>query len=149
MVLDTCIKGNKKQFCMSGDTNFKQPQKYYHSKLILFYPWKNEDDLITGFNSYMESYIDKQDVIHKNAKSFNEDCETFHSALEAFENDVIPQSAWDSIVPSIAEENAVTNTRRISDYPDDNWRGRTWWYYCNKTCYKCTTRNRSTIKIIC
>ena len=59
----------------------------------------------------MESYIDKQDVIHKNAKSFNEDCERFDSALEAFKNDVIPQSAWDSIVPSIAEENAVINTK--------------------------------------
>ena len=59
----------------------------------------------------MESYIDKQDVKHKNAQSFNEDCERYHSALEAFENDVIPQSAWDSIVPSIAEENAVTNTQ--------------------------------------
>ena len=30
-----------------------EPEKYYHAKLILFYPWKNEDDLITGFNSYM------------------------------------------------------------------------------------------------
>ena len=59
----------------------------------------------------MESYIDKQDVIHQNAKSFNEDCEIFDSALEAFENDVIPQSVWDSIVPSIAEENAMTNTQ--------------------------------------
>ena len=34
-----------------------EPQKYYHSTLILFCPWKNEDDLITGFNSYMEPYI--------------------------------------------------------------------------------------------
>ena len=59
-----------------------EPQKYCHSKLILFYPWNNEDDLITGFNSYMESYIDKQDVIHKNAQSFNEDCERFDSALK-------------------------------------------------------------------
>ena len=42
----------KKQFYVSGDTNFKQSHKN-HSKLILFYPWKNEDDLITGFNSYM------------------------------------------------------------------------------------------------
>ena len=33
---------------------------------------------------------------HKNAQLFNEDCEKFDSALEAFENDVIPQSAWDS-----------------------------------------------------
>ena len=85
-----------------------EPQKYYHSKLILFYPWKNEDDLLTGFNSYMESHIEKQDVIHKSANPFNGDCERFDSALE---NDVIPQSAWDSIVPSIAEENAVTNTQ--------------------------------------
>ena len=88
-----------------------EPQKYHHSKLILFYPWKNEDDLITGFNSYMVSYIDKQDVIHKNTQSFNEDCERFDSALEAFENDFIQQSAWDSIVPTIAEEDAVTNTQ--------------------------------------
>ena len=88
-----------------------EPEKYYHSKLILFYSWKNKDDLITGFNSYMESYIDKQDVIHKNAQSFNEDCERFDSALEAFENDVILQSTWDSIVPSIAEEDALTYTQ--------------------------------------
>ena len=47
----------------------------------------------------------------QNAQSFNEDCERFDSALKAFENDVIPQSAWDSIVPSIAEEDAVTNTQ--------------------------------------
>ena len=47
----------------------------------------------------------------KNAKSFNEDCERFDSDLETFENDGIPQSAWDSKVPSIAEENAVTNTQ--------------------------------------
>ena len=59
----------------------------------------------------MESYIDKQYVIHKNVKFFNEDCEGFDSVLEAFENDVIPQSAWDSIVPNVAEENAVTSTQ--------------------------------------
>ena len=46
--------------------------------------------MITGFNSYMESYIDKEDAIHKKAKSFNEDCERFDSALEVFKNDVIP-----------------------------------------------------------
>ena len=104
----------RKQEAILHVTRYKmqtQPEKYYHSKLILFYPWTNEDDLITGFNSYMQSYIHKQDIIHKNAQSFNEDCERFDSALEAFENDVIPQSAWDSIVPTIAEEDAMTHTQ--------------------------------------
>ena len=84
-------------------------RKVLSFKIVLFYPWKNEDDLITGFNSYMESYIDKQDVIHKNAQLFNEDSERFDSVLEAFENDVIPQSAWDSIVPSFAQDDALTH----------------------------------------
>ena len=104
----------RKQEAILHVTRYKmhtQPEKYYHAKLILFYPWTNEDDLITGFNSYMQSYIHKQDIIHKNAQSFNEDCERFDSALEAFENDVIPQSAWDSIVPTIAEEDAMTHTQ--------------------------------------
>ena len=102
----------RKQEAILYVTRYKlqtEPEKYYHANLILFYPWTNEDDLITGFNSYMESYIHKQDIIHKNAQSFKEDCERFDSALEAFENDVIPQSAWDSIVPSIAEEDAMTH----------------------------------------
>ena len=104
----------RKQEAILHITRYKmhtQPEKYYHSKLLLFYPWTNEDDLITGFNSYMQSYIHEQDIIHENAKSFNEDCERFDSALEAFENDVIPQSAWDSIVPTIAEEDVMTHTQ--------------------------------------
>ena len=61
----------------------------------------------------MQSYIHKQDIIHENAQLFNEDCEKFDSALEAFENDVIPQSAWDSIVSTIAEEDAMTHTQGL------------------------------------
>ena len=45
---------------------------------------KSNFDMITGFNSYMESYIHKQDIIHKNVQSFNEDCERFDSALGSF-----------------------------------------------------------------
>ena len=103
----------RKQEAILHVTRYKlqtEPEKYYHAEFILFYSWKNEDNLITGFSSYMELYIHKQDIIHKNAQSFSEDCERSDSALEAFENDVIPQSAWDSIVPSIAEEDALTHT---------------------------------------
>ena len=126
-----------------------EPEKYYHSKLILFYPWGNEDDLITELNSYMESYIDKQDIIHKNAQLFNEDCERFDSALEAFENDVIPQSAWDSIESSIAEEDALTHTEGFHTIQVTTEKETYADTIVKKTCYKCTTRHRSIIKIIC
>ena len=49
-----------------------EPEKYYHAKLLLNYPWKNEDDIISPFTTYHESYISKQEIIHQNAKRFNE-----------------------------------------------------------------------------
>ena len=44
-----------------------KPEKYYHAKLLLYYPWNNEDDIILPFTTYHESYISKQDIIHENA----------------------------------------------------------------------------------
>ena len=74
MVLDTCIKGNKKQFCVfRRSKTSNRATKTLSFKINPILSLENEDDLITGFNSYMESYIEKQDVIHKNAQSFNED----------------------------------------------------------------------------
>ena len=29
-----------------------EPEKYYHVKLLLYYPWKNEDDIISPFTTY-------------------------------------------------------------------------------------------------
>ena len=53
----------RKQESILHVTRYKlqtEPEKYYHLKLILLYPWKDEDDLITGLNSYMESCIENK-----------------------------------------------------------------------------------------
>ena len=34
-----------------------EPEKYYHARLLLYYPWHNEDDIISPFTTYHESYI--------------------------------------------------------------------------------------------
>ena len=35
----------------------REPEKYYHAKLLLYYPWNHEDDLISTYQSYQDSYI--------------------------------------------------------------------------------------------
>ena len=45
-----------------------ETEKYYHSKLLLYYPWNHEDDIILTFTTYHESYMSKKDIIHQNAK---------------------------------------------------------------------------------
>ena len=87
-----------------------QPEKYYHAKLLLYYPWLDEEELITGFNSYEQSYISKQHNIASNAKKFNDDCELYDISPEDIENNMA-QSVWDYTSQSLAKEDALTKKK--------------------------------------
>ena len=86
------------------------PEKYYYSKFLLYYPWTNEEEVLTRFNSYQESYLAKQHIIHPNAQHINDDCQLFDLSPEDVENEnvenEIPQSVWDLTAPSIAQDDA-------------------------------------------
>ena len=56
-----------------------EPEKYYHAKLLLYYPWETENDLIAGFSSYQESYRNKQNALQQNSLKFNDDCKLFRT----------------------------------------------------------------------
>ena len=86
----------------------REPEKYYHAKL-LYYPW-NEDDILSTYRSYHDSYISKQDIIHQNAQKFNEDCVAFDIDLQDVENN-IPQSAREMVAPNIAQDDTTTNVQ--------------------------------------
>ena len=85
-----------------------EPEKYYHSKLLLYYPRNHEDDIISTYQSYHDSYISKQHIIHQNAQKINEDCVTFDIDLQDLEHN-IPQSAWEMVAPNIAQDDRTTN----------------------------------------
>ena len=61
-----------------------EPEKYYHAKLLLYYPWNKEDYIISTYQSYQDSYISKQHIIHQNAQKFNEDCVAFENRPTRF-----------------------------------------------------------------
>ena len=71
-----------------------EPEKYYHAKLLLYYQWNHEDDIISTYQSYQDSYISKQHILHQNAQKCNEDCVAFDIDLQDLEHN-IPQSAWE------------------------------------------------------
>ena len=87
-----------------------EPEKYYHAKLLLYYPWNDKDDIISTYQSYHDSYISKQDIIHQNAQKFNEDCVAFDIDLQNLENN-IPQSAWEMVAPNIAQDDRTTHVQ--------------------------------------
>ena len=90
-----------------------EPEKYYHAKLLLYYPWHNKHDIISPFRTYHESYINKQDIMHQNAEKFNEDCVAFDVDLKDLENN-IPQSAWEMVAPNIGQDDTITHLQGFS-----------------------------------
>ena len=79
-----------------------EPEKYYHAKLLLYFPWCRQDELISGFTSYFESYMSKVMVIQNNAEHFNDDCDLFDIANEDLENGVA-QTVWELVAPTICK----------------------------------------------
>ena len=90
-----------------------EPEKYYHAKLLLYYPWKQEDDIISTYQSYQDSYMNKQHIIHQNAPKFNEDCVAFDINIQDLEHN-IPQSAWEMVASNIAHDDNTTNATGFS-----------------------------------
>ena len=65
---------------------------------------------MSTYQSYHDSYISKQHIIHQNAQKFNEDCVAFDIDLQDLENN-IPQSAWEMVSPNIAQDDRITNVQ--------------------------------------
>ena len=79
----------------------------------MYYPWINENELISGFKTHEDSYKHKQHLIQEVANKFNEDCELFDVSVDDIENDTM-QSAWDLVAPSIAQDDAITSSEGCS-----------------------------------
>ena len=63
--------------------------------------------IISTYQSYQDSYINKQHIIRQNAQKFNENCVAFDIDIHLEHN--IPQSAWEMVAPNIALDDITTN----------------------------------------
>ena len=96
-----------------------EPEKYYHSKLLLYYPWCNKEEIISGFDTYQNLYIAKQETVHENSQHFNDDCEIFDLSEQDVDNN-LPQSTWDLTAPCIAQEDGLTLNQGFTTIPNLN-----------------------------
>ena len=63
--------------------------------------------MISAYTTYHESYMSKQDIIHKNAKRLMKTV-AFDLDLQDLENN-LPQSVWEMVAPNIAQDDRTTN----------------------------------------
>ena len=68
--------------------------KYYYSKLLLFWPWCKEEQLLEGYGTYQEHYADVKNIVEGNASPFNMNCEEIEEAFDDFVRNPPTVSEW-------------------------------------------------------
>ena len=66
----------------------KEPECYFHHLLMLYYPWRNESELMAADQSYTSKFYEPnvQDVIESNRSVFEPDADAVTEALENLRN---------------------------------------------------------------
>ena len=83
----------------------KEPEKYYHSRLILYMPWNSEDELLGEYNTYEDHYNDVKDVVERNAGKYHLHSNVLDAAINDIADNGPPEIVWDSIAPTIEQDN--------------------------------------------
>lgn len=66
----------------------KEPERYFHHLLMLYYPWRNESDLMATDQSYASKFNEPnvQEVVELNRSVFEPDADAVTETLENFRN---------------------------------------------------------------
>ena len=98
------------------------PEKYYHSFLMLFFPWSSEENLKGTFETYEEQYKSNRNIVDHNASHFNHNSDHLDNAIDALTKNGSPKTSRDTVAPMIEEENinAQQNGYHVHQGGDDD-----------------------------
>jgi hypothetical protein len=85
----------------------KEPEKYFHHLLMLYFPWRNENELLGTDQTYVSKFYepDIQSIVQRNKEIFEPDSDAINEALETLRNsDGMPARSYDPINDQENEE---------------------------------------------
>lgn len=96
---------------------------YYRELIMLYYPWKNEDNLMGSCSSYDDRFVELEEHINLHRKQFEPFAKEVDEAERVLAADPDLEDNWDELAPCAEHENrkdkqkVVTNTDTgIEDY---------------------------------
>ena len=78
----------------------KEPEKYFHDLLMLYFPWRDEQELLGQDQTYISKLYepDVQKTVQRNKDIFEPDGDGINDALESLRNfDGVPVHSYDLI----------------------------------------------------
>ena len=83
----------------------KQSEKFFHSKLMFYIPWRNEDDLKLNFSTFEESYQVLEDNVKQNMQQFEYNSDSVEAALQDYEENGPVVDVWDTLNSEAIQRN--------------------------------------------
>ena len=83
----------------------KEPENYSRAKLMLYFPWRNEEpDLLGGFESYREHFVAVKEELLANESKYTEVTEAENLDIQ---NDGHPEHVWAALAPETEHANRL------------------------------------------
>jgi hypothetical protein len=96
-------------------SQYKDPEKYYHSILVLYLPWREEtEDLLGGYDCYEDHYYVVHDQIEITRNQYERNMEVLDQALEELDEKGLPEK-WDNIAAEIEKEKLQDKAEGVVD----------------------------------
>jgi len=86
----------------------KNPEKYFYSKLLLYYPWMNENRDLADCQSFEQKYLLVKNIIDENIQKFEPLATTISQVFDNMEENPLTEEAWDEINPQ-AQQSELTD----------------------------------------
>ena len=90
----------KAVICYHTPNKCKEPEKYFHHLLMLYFPWCDEQELLGQDQTYISKFYepDVQKTVQCNKKIFEPDGDAINDVLESLQNlDGMPVHSYDPI----------------------------------------------------
>ncbi|XP_060571765.1 uncharacterized protein LOC132729947 [Ruditapes philippinarum] len=87
-------------------SKMKQSEKFYHSKLMLYFPWRDENELKLHFSTFQDAYQNLEEQVKENMKQFEYNSEAVDTALEDLEENGPMIDVWDTLNSEALQRNA-------------------------------------------
>ena len=106
----------------------KQPELYFPHLLMLYFPWRNEEDLLSSDQTYTSKFYEPnvQSIVEQNSSLFETDADAITEALEAIRNNEENTRSYDFIndqensdlrdeTPNVSDPNESFTEQQPSD----------------------------------
>lgn len=100
----------------------KEPEQYFHHLLMLYYPWRQETELLGNEQTYMSKFCEPevQAVVEHNKNTFDPDSDAVTEALETLRNsDLTMMCSYDAINRGFNSSRVAGRSTHLqwADYP--------------------------------